>query len=354
MSAGASLAFPGGRTLAAWWRQLAPYRPEALWVGYLTFHRLEAPVSCQRLHKLPAFEFLVLRALDLHAGTADIGTGALQAIAAELHLDAPLVRQVVCELERAELVTLTATGTFRLSQRGRQALEHGEFVRPEPQRRTFHFWHADWPLPGALPTSRFVAFAHSDKLLWLAAPQTAFEVELLRTCIHQSQVWKERHGFPRDVVELLTVAAGAVVDRWQEVLVAYTQRLFAAVARTRKESGQTHLVAWTAQTRNWELQASQPAFVIPHEPEGWFPPPPSQECWRQAFVEWCQQRQLTVEPEHCQLVVEGQRLLVTGPGLVVDRLRVGKGTAKGETWLLAGDGTVRAAARLEFGEAIGQ
>jgi hypothetical protein len=176
----------------------------------------------------------------------------------------------------------------------------------------------------------------------------------LRTCIRQSSAWKERHGFPADVVELLTGAVGAAVDRWEEVLVAYPQRLFAAVARTRKESGQTYLVAWTAQTRNWELQASQPAFVIPQEPEGWFPPPRCEESWRHAFVEWCQQRQLTAEPEHCRLLVEGQRLLVTGPGLVVDRLRGGKAAAKGETWLLAGDGTVRAAARLEFGEAIGQ
>jgi hypothetical protein len=349
MSAGASLAFPGGRTLAAWWRQLAPYHPEALWVGYLTFHRVEAPVSCQRLHQLPAFEYLALKALDLLAGP-----GALQTIADQLHLDAPLVRQMVCELQRAGLVGPPAEGTVQLLEMGRQALAHGTFVRPERQRRTFHFWHADWPLPDALPASRFVAFAHPDKLLWLAAPQTAFDVELLRSCIEQSETWKERHGFPLDVMELLTLSAGAAVERWEEVLVAYPQRLFAAVARTRNESGEPHLVAWTAQTRNWELQASQPAFVIPHDPEEWFGPSRWEESWRHAFVEWCQQRQLTAEPEQCQLRVQGQRLLVTGPGLVVDRLRGGKGTAKSETWLLAGDGTVRAAARLEFAEPIGE
>src|SRR5258707_347046 len=72
MSAGSSRAFPGGSTLAAWWRQLAPWHPEGL-------------------------------------------------------------------------VGRAAADTAALSEAGLQALEHGEFVRPQRERRNFYFWQADWP-----------------------------------------------------------------------------------------------------------------------------------------------------------------------------------------------------------------
>ena len=44
MNAVTSLPFPNARTLAGWWRLLAPQRPLALWVGYLFLHRVEALV----------------------------------------------------------------------------------------------------------------------------------------------------------------------------------------------------------------------------------------------------------------------------------------------------------------------
>jgi hypothetical protein len=343
MTAGSSLAFPGGRTLAAWWRQLAPLHPEALWVGYLTFHRLEAPVCCQRAYHLPALEWLIVKALGLSPVPV-----ALSVIAGQLHLDACLLRQVLFPLCREGLVTWIAEDVPGLSEAGRRALENGEYLRLERERRTFYFWHADWPLPAGLPSSLFAVVLGPDKLSWLAAPETPFDIQTLRSCIQESESWKERHGFPLEIQELLSHRAGAAPPAWDQVLVAYPQRLFAAVVQTRTASGAVRLEGLAAQTRNWELHAAAPAFVVPDEPPGWFPPPCPEEAWRRAFVEWCQQRELTAEAEHCELTVRDQRLFVNAPAPVMERLRGSKGTAKGETWLLAGEGLVRVVARLEL------
>src|ERR1700722_7187440 len=93
MSAGPSLAFPGGRTLAAWWRHLPGYHPESIWIGYLTLHRREALISAPRPNPLPVFELLVLKAVALHPA-ADAA-----ALASFLHLAPGLVGRVVRQLQ---------------------------------------------------------------------------------------------------------------------------------------------------------------------------------------------------------------------------------------------------------------
>jgi hypothetical protein len=273
----------------------------------------------------------------------------LHALAAQLRFDAALLHQVVRQLHREGLASWTAGDTASLSDAGRRALEHGDYVRPQHERRTFHFWHADWPVPAAGPTSRFVAVVQPEKLPWLPAPEAPFDGELLRACINEPTAWKERNQFPQDVHRLLASQVGTPVSSWEQVLVDYPQRLFAAVVQTRAESGTATLVGVAAQTRNWELHAAQPAFVVPLEPKGWFPPPVAEDAWRRSFVAWCQQRQLAAEAEQCRVQPEGQRLLVTAPEAVVAHLRSGKSNSRAETWLLADEGTLRAAARLELG-----
>lgn len=353
MNAGSSLAFPGGRTLAAWWRQLTPFHPDALWVGYLLFHRLEASVCCHRLHKLPTLEYLVLKGLALE-GTRPTGSGTpLEALAAQLRFDAALLHQAARRLGREGLLAWAPHALPVLSEAGRRALAQGEFVRAGWERRSFYFWQADWPLPQSLPAARFVALAQPEKLPWLPAPEVACDVAPLGDAIQQTPAWKERHGFPLDVHELMSPPGGDGMPSWEQVLVAYPHRLFAAVAVAKTATGAEQLLAWSVQTRNWELQAVQPALAVPLEPAGWFPPPVDEAAWRRAFTEWCQQRQLAADAEHCQLQAVGQRLLVAAPAAVLERLRGSKTSARAETWLLAGDGALRAAARVEFQEIPG-
>jgi hypothetical protein len=318
MSSGSSLGFPGGRTLAAWWRHLSGWHPEAIWIGYLTLHRLEALVCALRPHTLPPFETLVLKAMALHRG-ADAG-----ALGKFLHLAPSLVGQVQRHLQQDGL--LQSAGRD-LTDAGWQALQQGNYLRPCRQRRAFYFWHAAWHQP---PPSRFVALAHADQQPWLASPDVPCAVEPLCACVERSAEWKRAHGFPLEVREVGTSAS------WEHVVLAAPQRLFAAVIRTAGT-----LVALAVQTRTWELQTNQPAWIVPDE--DWMQAAPD-SAWRQTFVEWCRQRQIgSEEAAACGLTWRADRLLVQGPDAVEERLRA----AKGEAWVLAGDGPVRAAARLE-------
>jgi hypothetical protein len=331
MSAGLSVAFPGGRTLAAWWRQLAGYHPEALWVGYLAFHRLEALVCAVRPQRLPHFELLVLKAL------ASAATPAIADAARRLQLDPGLLQRVLRHLQGEGLLNRSQG----ISDLGRQALEVGEYLRPRRERRVLYFWHGDWTMP---PSSRFVPLPHPDKIAWLLAPETPFAVKDLHCCLRQSPEWKQRHGFPPDIRDLLAEPPGDPVKTWDQVMLATPLRCFAALART-CGADSAILAAWAVNTRNWEMQANHPAFVVPDEPPGWFPPPCPESAWRRAFVEWCLQRQVPEEDAgRCNLTVRQDRLFVEVPGDLHERLRGGRG----EAWLLAGDGAVRPASRLEF------
>ena len=54
------LPFPGSRTVAAWWRELAPHRPLRLWLSHLLIHRVEAQVEVLRPYPLGGLRLEVL------------------------------------------------------------------------------------------------------------------------------------------------------------------------------------------------------------------------------------------------------------------------------------------------------
>jgi hypothetical protein len=307
-----------------------------MWTGYPTFHHVAAPFLVFRPHKLPALESFVLRALSLCKSR-----GNSNALGEWLHLDAGLITQVLKHLERGGLVTFQDGGLAEVTGVGRHALEHGDYARPCKERRTLYFWHADWAAPAS---SCFVPLHHVDAITWLAAPPTPFAVEQLAACVGQSAEWKKRHAFPEEIGELLAKPAGVSVDTLDQVVLAAPQRCFAVVVQT-NEGGAKKLSAFAANSRSWELHAAQPAFTMPDDPPGWFPPPLTEPAVRQAFAEWCHQRQISsAETEQCVLKPEGSRLLVTAPAAWQERLHPGRG----ESWVLAGEGAVKTALRLEL------
>jgi hypothetical protein len=330
MSAGSSLGFPGGRTLAMWWRQLAGYQPAEMWVGYLTIHRVEATVGAFHLQILPPFEQLVFRAFAL-----DLARAGRAPPASALHLPGDLVERVLCKLEVEGLIT-SVTQSRELTEAGRHALVDGAYLRPRSERRVFYYWTSHWHEP---PVSRFVPLAQGEKLPWLPAPEVPFRVESLHASVEQASGWKASHGFPAEVCEVKRPERGRLPD-WNQVVVAAPQRLFVAVVRAAGENGPV-LMAFSAQPHQWNLQTLQPAFAVPDE--NWLPCP-SGEAWRAAFEEWCGQRHLdAADTEACTLSMCGERLLVRGPASVEDRVR----SARGEAWIMPGDLPVRPAARLE-------
>ena len=335
MSGAASLAFPGGRTLAGWRRQLAAHAPECCWAGYLSFHRIDAPVLTESPHKIPPFELLVLKAAVTHQSQISISR-----LHDWLQLEPGLINSVLTFLTREGLLKVTENGAMA-TEAGRQAAAHGEYPKTRSERRSFYFWLGDW---AEHPSSRFVNLSQPDQIPWLASPPIPFAPEQLVHCIQQTPAWKHEHGFPRGIKEALCQSAGSPPDDLDQVMVATPTRFFAVVARSRSIQG-TVLLGFAVNVRTWEMHAAAPAFRMPEDPPVWFPPPLTKNAVRNAFGEWGRQRQFAVdESQRCDLRLEGDHLFVESSSWGLGRLR----GSHGESWLLAGDGLIRAALQLDF------
>jgi hypothetical protein len=72
--------------------------------------------------------------------------------------------------------------------------------------------------------------------------------------------------------------------------------------------------------------------------------------WQEAWRDWCRQKQLPAgEVESCTLTCAAQRLEVSAPPRLVQRLQAAKSDLfKGDAWLLVGDGYVRSAMQLSL------
>src|SRR5262249_49616019 len=106
MTAPSSLAFPGSRTLAGWWRQLVPLGPQALWVGHLFLHRVEALVASISSQSLQALDRFVLQAVAAEnvASAQPAADDFLRRLDTRLHLGEGFLRQALRGLADEGLV----------------------------------------------------------------------------------------------------------------------------------------------------------------------------------------------------------------------------------------------------------
>jgi hypothetical protein len=355
MTAVTALAFPGGRVLAGWWRQLAPLRPRAFWVGHLFLHRVEALVATERPGPLDSFSRLVLRALALAPDKSLVGVDA------QLHLGPEVLHQVLGQLRGEGLTRNEANTHWDLTPLGRSAVDTGTFPRVRHERRVFHFLAAG-------PSLHFVPLNARLTAPWKAAEGWQFDPAVLEACLGKPAEWKRRFGFPEEVSQLLGMGGPrpaadgvpAVVD-WRRVVLDRPEHLLAVFVLVSAEQGQAaseRLLALPVRQEGWVLQTAEPALRLD---TGWqevFPEaaagPPAEEC-RQAWRAWAQPRSLPpAEVEACRLERQDHLLRVTAPRKLVDRLRSARSDAlKGEAWVLAGEGNVRAALLLEIQETAG-
>jgi hypothetical protein len=373
MTAAGPLVFPGSRALAGWWQQLAPGNPQAIWVAHLFLHRVEALAWCSRPRPVDRFTRLVLQALVLGAGST------LAAVGERLPLGPQLLHRLLHQLERDGLVQRTADGQWQPTVLGRHALEHGEYPAVCHERRSFVF--RDGAAAG--PGPPFLPLRDNSAAPWPAPEGWSFDVRALQACVRQSVEWKKRRGFPLDVdgIHELSPArsdaagAGGVSPPssitngeptaglhpptpcphpplWQRVVVDRAEHLLAVLVRT----ADNQLLGYAVRQEGGRLDADRPAFALDADWPEVFPEltadvPP--EVWRSLWQNWCQVRGLPAgDAKASTLERVGPRLRVGIPRHLLERLRATRSEAlRGEAWLLAGEGLVRAAAQLQLAEA---
>jgi hypothetical protein len=377
MTGASSLAFPGSRTLAGWWRQLAPRQPQAVWVGHLFLHRVEALFRLSRPCRLDPFLRHVLRALELEAHNPTSEPlppeKVLDQLDDRLRLGRPVLRQVLRGLASEGLARTAPGGGWEPTDLGRLALQRQEYPRPGQERRALYFVEQPGPSDRPARPPHFLNLKNQAGAPWQAAEGWAFDPGVLQATLLRPEGWKQRHGFPLDVQEVLGLGSGAdargaeaggnnqdesadnrgPAAEWQRVMLDRPEHLLAVLVLAPAAAGH-QLLGFAVRQEGWVLQSAEPVLALG---EGWqevFPdlaePPP--EVWRQAWRAWCQPRSLPAEEaESCLLERQGVRLRVMAPRRFVERLRAARSDAlKGEAWLLAGEGPVRAAALVEVAE----
>jgi hypothetical protein len=341
MTAEGALPFPGSRTLASWGRQLAAWQPEALWVGHILLHRVEALVRGTVAVRLDPLPLLVLKSLTVTPGKS------LPALQAQLHLDRQLLGRLLQSLHSAGLARSESGWTS--TDRGLQAVAEGRYARLTDQRQAFYFVQSE---RSARPP-HFLPLAEPPTRPWPAGSDWRFDVSVLSACLAQPMEWKKRFGFPVDVEGTVGNEAGVQgAEAWRGVIIDRPERLVAVLALGQDGN---RLLGFAVQEKGWVLASESPLFTLDH---GWrevFPDltveVPLQD-WTDAWQGWAQAHGCAKrEAEGVQITPEGHRLQATGARELVERLR--NEAARGETWLLAGQGRLRAAAVLEFPERVG-
>lgn len=351
MTAVSPLIFPGGRTLASWWKQLASLQPLGLWTGHLLLHRVEALAALQLLAPLDRIFLFVLSALAL----ADRST--VQDLDQRLHLGLALLRQLLRHLENENLVRPEDGVSWSLTDLGRQGLELGRYAQIRHERRGFYFVESEQP---ARPP-HFLNFAHPPAALpWPASDAWRFEPSHLQACVGRPAEWKQRFAFPLEVRQILASdpapeSSTSASQEWQRIIVDRPERLMVILVLVPAGERKDRLVGFAVQPEGWTFPIAEPAFGVEADWQEVFPELAvdlALEQWRHAWRAWCQPRGLpATEVDACVLERQGYRLRVTAAPRLVERLRAARSDVfKGEAWLLAGTGRLRAAAQIEFVE----
>lgn len=305
MSTAAAVTLPGSRVLPTWWREAGGWSPRRAWYAHLILHRVEALVELDQPSPLTG----LARAMK---PLVDGGLGG------DLALEPELARALQAEARR-----------------------NGEAGSPRcrQERRVFYF--VDSRPPQYLPLAATATQPLPPPANW------RFELGVLEGCVGQPPAWKERHGFPAAVTMVVRPGGELTDDNWLAVPMDRPEQAHLLLV----EPASGGLVGLPVQPATWAL-GHEPALRLRADDEGLaaFAVDVGVDAWRQAWQAWCQQRSLPAsEVEASKLELVGHRLVVRTSLRLVERLRQAKSEAlRGEAWLLAGTGRVRALAVVEL------
>ena len=335
-------AFPGGRVLAGWWKHLATWRPQSLWIGSISLERVEALCSVHQLEPLAPLEYAILNNLE-------IPTSA-EVLNQRLGVGQFLTGRVLAKLDEKKAVVRNGQ-EWALTDLGMQARRNNSLPGRRVERRSFWFV-AD------------LEDAASQAFLTPAIPG-AFEpvesnrfnrgsLEALLVSAERKPEWKKRRGFPLDVESIVAPdpAQGAIdLSAWEKLVIVHPYRLQAALITYTRDSGAQAVAAFSYQEHGWALAAA-PVFDVE---AGWnelFPTlklDPDEDVLTDAWRRWLAQRGLTDQTlDHYQLIRHAERVGVVPPADFPDVLGAPRGDlARGEAWLILQEGPLRRAMPLQ-------
>jgi hypothetical protein len=339
MTAAATRTFPVPRTYQTWLRDLSAVHPRRLWFSHLLMHRIEALVVVNHSYRLESLHQALLRRLFV-SPVAVAKVSSLDDLQFDRQFALPLLR----ECAAAGLLRGQEDG-WLLTDAGRQALNNGGYTRQSEERRVFHFVDNPGGTPQYLPLTQTAGPVTDIGDSWNFAP------EILQKCLQRPLEWKERTGFPADVDALVVEPR----DSWRQVILDRAEYAPLLFVETGGSENAPSLLGYLVRCDNWTLQREAPALMLV---DGWSESLPDfvesilPGAWREAWLAWCQSRQLPLaEASACQVEYGYCKVQVKAPKALVERLKLLRNDVlRGETWLTLGTGRTRAAAGIEIHE----
>jgi hypothetical protein len=330
---------PSSRELAELWPHFHPWQPQELRLGQVLLHRVEAAVTVAEKQPLDAL------ACHLLAAFPPVDGASLPDLTLRTGLPEAVQRTLLKSLVRRGCLQPSGNERWRLTERGERARATKEVPEERQQRRVFHFCDG---MHNGLPA--FVRWESRPEQALIPAPRTqwTFHPDALQQCLQAPEPWKLSHGFPADVQNVERLETGETGEaNWEKVMLHHIVRLPVAIVAGRR------CVGFALSLPSWELLPAPPLFHSSTLTEaaalvGADLAPPSLAGWAEA---WDLARRPLGLPQGDVVQYESTE---KGPQVTI-RLPTNTGPRKkplptGETWLLAGTGTFRCAARIEFRE----
>ncbi|MBM4070027.1 MAG: hypothetical protein FJ271_13905 [Planctomycetes bacterium] len=356
-----SLAFPGSKTLAGWWRQLATHQPQAFGVGYLFLHRVEAAVQLIKPRRVDPFLLLLLQALDREApaNAKSVPCDLVARLEGRLILNRQVLFQLLRSLESDGLAQERSGAGWGLTNNGRRALADGEYPVQAIDRRTFCFLER-WQANGERAVSpHFVGWRGDGGQPW-SADECPFDVNSLHECVQRPSEWQSRFDFPQEIQRVVALSSPDAADGgseessvWQRVLVDHPERHLTVWALVPGSEEGACLLVFAARQDGWALHGGEPLIRIA---DGWqeafsgLTAEPDTASLRHAWKAWASSRGLSdADADAATMSLTGHHLEIQPPAAALDRLKKSKSDVfKGDTWLLVGDGLIRTAVVLRM------
>jgi hypothetical protein len=352
MQSASQLPSPGSRTLAQWWRQLQPYRPGALWIGYTYLHRIESTVRASQPRKLEPLARLILQALKLEpkSGSCCAAGECLHRLQERLQLPNAVLRQILVGLEKEVLVQENLGENWTITERGQRALDHYEYLVEQDERRIFPFLERVDERGHRVLPPHYAPLGECPSTPWHVQNGEGFDPTLLVDSMHRPLLWKQEFGFPADVEPIDPPSGSVAMPPWRDVIIDRPEQALLALTLPADAS---KLLGFAVRVESWMLLDAVPVLQLPLTA--------AQELWpalradldpvvlKEAWLAWCRQRSFPIgEASSCELSYQPGHLEVQAPERFLQRLRSARSDVfKGESWLLLGEGHLRPAVVLQ-------